>query len=71
VYKKLEERAGSGMEWGEQERKVLTQVLKSVAPSKVVILSWKLLLNRIPTRMNLAYKNILPSNGNIGILCFL
>lgn len=48
------------------------QVWKSPAPSKVVALSWKLLLNRIPTRLNLAYRNVLPHNANLHcVLCDL
>jgi len=65
MFKKLEERVGIGLEWGEPERKVFEQVWKSSAPSKVVALSWKLLLNRIPTRLNFVHRNVLPPNANL------
>ena len=49
MYKKLEERVGLGVGWGDAQKRVFGQVWKSLTPSKVVTLSWKLLLNRIPT----------------------
>lgn len=36
------------------------QLWKSMAPSKVVALSWKMLLDRVPTRVNLSRRNTLP-----------
>jgi hypothetical protein len=65
MYRRLEETAGRGNAYGEVERRVFGQAWKSPAPSKVVAFSWKLLLNRIPTRLNLAYRNVLPSNANL------
>jgi len=36
-----------------------SRIWKCVAPSKVVAFSWKLLHNRIPTKVNLSYRNVL------------
>jgi hypothetical protein len=64
IYKKLE-RAAMGEEgWGEEENKVFSQIWKSGAPSRVVAFCSKGLLNRIPTRVNLAWRNVLPVNVN-------
>ena len=46
-----------------EERRVLSQIWKSGVPSKVVAFSWKLLLDRIPTRVNLEVRNCLPPDG--------
>lgn len=40
-------------------------IWKSPAPSKVVAFSWSLLLDRIPTRSNLAICNILPPDSSL------
>jgi hypothetical protein len=45
------------------ELKVLANIWKCVAPSKVIAFSWKLLRNRIPTRGNLAARGILVAGG--------
>lgn len=45
--------------WCDEEKKMFSHVWKSSAPSKVVAFSWKLLLNRIPTRVNLELRNAL------------
>lgn len=57
IYKKLE-MALMGEGWGEEENKVFSQIWKSCAPSRVVAFCWKGLLNRIPTRVNLAWRNV-------------
>jgi len=44
----------------EEENKVFRQIWKSGASSKVVAFSWKLLLDRISTRINLHKRNVLP-----------
>lgn len=55
---------------GEEDRRVFSQVWKSKAPSKVVALSWKGLLDRLPTRLNLLHKNALPPEvSSICVLC--
>lgn len=39
-------------------------------PSKVVAFAWKVLLNRIPTKVNLRVRNILPLDGSeMCVLC--
>lgn len=53
--------------WCEEEKKVFSQVWKSPAPLKVVAFSWKLLRNRIPTRVNLDLRNVLPPD--VSTLC--
>jgi len=42
---------------------ILASVCNSWAPSKVRVFSWKLLLNRIPTRMNLLIGGVLRDQG--------
>lgn len=42
-----------------EQRKVFSRIWKSVAPSKVVAFSWKLLHNRIPTKVNLSHWQVL------------
>lgn len=49
----------------EDEKRVFRQIWKSRAPSKVVDFSWKLLLDRIPTRINLHKINLLPMESAI------
>ena len=46
--------------WRVGEKGIFSKLWKSPAPSKVVAFSWKLLDNRIPTRLNLAVRNVLP-----------
>jgi hypothetical protein len=49
---------------------VFHNIWKSPAPSKVVAFSWKLLLNRIPSRANLALRNVLgPDSSTTCVLC--
>jgi hypothetical protein len=52
------------------EEGVFSLIWKSPAPSKVVAFSWSLLLDRIPTRENLAIRNILePDSLLLCVLC--
>lgn len=53
--------------WSEEESGVFSNILKGRAHYKVVAFSWKLLLNRISTRHNLAIRNILPPD--VPIVC--
>jgi hypothetical protein len=64
-YGKLESFSVVEEEMGEDDRRMFTQLWKSPAPSKMVALSWKALLNRIPTRVNLFRRNAIPPNGNL------
>jgi len=65
MYKKLAEVENDANRWGEEEKRVLGEIWKSLAPPKVVALSWKVLLNRIPTRDNLARRQALPPNASL------
>jgi len=67
--KKLDSEVGVETDLGVMERKVFTLIWKSPAPSKVVAFSWKLLYDRIPTRHNLALRNVLPPDEPL--LCVL
>lgn len=56
--------------WSVEELGVFSQLWKSPAPSKVVALSWKVLLDRIPTRWNLRRRNALPPEVSVRcVLC--
>lgn len=44
----------------EEEKEVFHNLWKNLAPSKVVAFAWKVLLNRVPTKDNLALRNVLP-----------
>jgi len=70
MYKKLEALFILEDTWGVEEKKVFHQLWKSSAPSKVIALSWKMLLNRIPTRVNLSRRNVVPPDVNLRcVLC--
>jgi hypothetical protein len=47
------------------EMRVLNNIWKSPAPSKVIAFSWKLLRNRIPTRVNLALRGVNVTGGSL------
>jgi hypothetical protein len=51
----------------ESKEMVFGSVWKSPAPSKVVAFSWQFLLDRIPTKVNLAKRSIYPSVFWIGV----
>lgn len=51
-------------------RNVFRKIWESPASSKVIAFSWQLLLDRIPTRVNLAMRRILPTDAP-GVLCFV
>jgi len=52
------------------ENGVFQSMWKNMAPLKVVAFSWKLLLDRIPTRSNLAKRNIIPTdNPTVCVFC--
>jgi len=65
LYKKLEVFSAHDDDTGEEERRVFVQLWKSPAPSKVVALSWKALLNRIPTIVNLHRRHAIPLTANL------
>jgi hypothetical protein len=53
----------SDIEFGPNELRVLNNIWRSSAPSKVIAFSWKLLRNRIPTKVNLAARGVLVAGG--------
>lgn len=69
AYEKLEGLVLNDDLWSDEERVVFAQVWNSPAPLKVVAFSWKLLLDRIPTRENLAVRSALPLE--VSTLCVL
>jgi len=69
-YKKLEELLILEDKWNEDEKKAFGDIWKSKAPTKVVAFSWKLLLDRIPSKWNLKIRNVLPpENSTRSVLC--
>lgn len=46
------------------EKMVFDYLWRSSVPSKVIMFSWTLLLNKIPMRANIAIRNVLPPNGS-------
>ena len=44
----------------------VSRVWKSGAPSKVVVFSWQLLLDRIPTKLNLSHRGVPRPVGGLG-----
>jgi len=46
----------------------VSQILKSGAPSKVIVFSWQLILDRIPTRFNLLRRGVPIPEGGLGVL---
>jgi hypothetical protein len=53
------------LELGVHELRVLNNIWKSPTPSKVIAFSWKLLRNRIPTRVNLLYRGTDVNNEDV------
>jgi hypothetical protein len=54
---------GVNGEFGPNDLKVLKYIWRNPAPSKVIAFSWKLLRNRIPSKVNLAARGILEAGG--------
>ena len=50
---------------GTYETYVFQHIGSSPAPSKTTVLSWKLVLNRITSRANLAHQGVLPVGGQV------
>jgi len=50
--------------WWEDEKMVFGGISKSAAPLKVIVFSWKALLNRIPTKSNLRIRNVIPADAS-------
>jgi hypothetical protein len=65
AHSRLEELVLSDNRWREDEKKVFKLLWKNPAPSKVVALVWKTILDRIPTKVNLALPNVPTTDGSI------
>lgn len=49
---------------------MFVKMWKSRAPSKVVAFAWRALLNRVPTKLNLALRKVLgPEDSKLCVLC--
>jgi hypothetical protein len=60
----------SELDFGPNDLRVLNNIWRSSAPSKVIAFSWKLLRNRIPRRVNLAVRGVQVAGGSLDcILC--
>lgn len=64
LYKKLEGSMLEARTISEEQGRVFSSVWKSPAPSKVVAFSWKLLHDRIPSKANLAVRQVLPPEAS-------
>jgi hypothetical protein len=70
AYGRLEVLVGAVDDWGDSEKRVFVKLWKNPAPSKVTTFAWKVLLNRIPTKTNLALRNILsPKESTLCVMC--
>jgi hypothetical protein len=60
----------SELDFGPNDLRVLNNIWRSSAQSKVIAFSWKLLRNRIPRRVNLAVRGVQVAGGSLDcILC--
>lgn len=50
---------------GTAARSLLNRILSKIPPIKSSAMAWRLLQDRLPTRVNLAKRNILPQTGNV------
>jgi hypothetical protein len=48
---------------------VFKHIWKTAVPSKVCVLAWQLVLDKIPTRENLCRRGILTNDANVCLLC--
>lgn len=70
AYNNLEGLVLGEVLWSEEEKWVFEKLWKNPAPSKVVAFTWKAFLNRIPSKVNLAVRNILdPGEPLTCVLC--
>lgn len=70
LYKKLEGLMLEERTISEEQGRVFSSIWKSPAPSKVVAFSWKLLHDRIPSKVNLAFRHVLPPEASLDcVLC--
>jgi hypothetical protein len=64
-YTSLNENFSPVMNLTEGECRVLNQTWKSLAPMKVKIFSWQLMLHRLPTRSNLSRRGVLEPSAQV------
>ncbi|MCI07972.1 hypothetical protein A2U01_0029042, partial [Trifolium medium] len=64
LYKYLSGRIIPPISWDPELVKELGFLWESLAPSKVIVFSWQLLLQRLPTRVNLAKRGIVEHGSN-------
>jgi len=70
AYSKLEGLVLGEVAWEAPEKRVFENMWKSPVPSKVLAFGWRALLHRIPTRRNLALRNVLPPEGStLCVMC--
>jgi len=56
--------------WGAEEKRVFSSLWKSPAPLKVVAFTWKVLLNWVPIKANLALRNVHgPEEPTLCMMC--
>jgi hypothetical protein len=58
LYRKLEGLMLEARTVSEEQGRVFSSIWKSQAPSKVIAFSWKLLHDRIPSKVNLAFRHV-------------
>jgi hypothetical protein len=59
AYKRLAGLLFSEVSWRDDDKKVFESLWECPAPSKVVAFAWRTFLNRVPTKANLALRNVL------------
>lgn len=70
AYLKLERLMFLDDLWCAEEKRVFNTLWKSPVPSKVIAFSWRLFLNRLPTKDNLGIRNVLPAEvSNFCVMC--
>jgi hypothetical protein len=56
--------------WDVEEERVFHNLWKNPAPLKVLAFAWKVLLNRVPTKTNLTFRNVLaPEESTLCPMC--
>ena len=65
AYSRLEGLVLREDRWWDEQKEVFKALWENKAPSKVVAFAWKYLLDRIPSKGNLALRNVLPTEGSM------
>jgi hypothetical protein len=70
AYRRLKGIVFNEVPWREDEKGVFENLWKCPVPSKVVAFAWRAILNRVPTKANLALRNVLgPEVNSLCGLC--